>query len=95
MSSFDVARKKVLSIDTGRHLLCCWDDCERPGYDSNQVRINDAAQGFEPKIVKFVFCSEGHRQYFIDENPAVRGDSTTAELHGRLRSGNRSTGRYV
>ena len=87
--------KKVLSHNTGRHLLCCWDDCEDSGYDNYRVQINDAAPGYEPKIVKFVFCSEGHRQYFIDENPVVRGDASTAELHGRLRSGNRSSGRYL
>jgi hypothetical protein len=92
--SFRVA-KKVISMSTHDALLCCWDDCTRPGYDMHQVRVNDAAAGCEPRIVKFVFCSEGHRQYFIDENPVVRGDSNTAELHGRLRSGNRSSGRYV
>lgn len=93
--SFSVHRKRVLSHDTGRWILCAWDDCERQGYENHKVQINEAKPGFPPKIIKFVFCSDGHRQYFIDENPAVRGRGDTAGLHGRLRSGNRSSSRYL
>jgi|HubBroStandDraft_5_1064220.scaffolds.fasta_scaffold630976_2 hypothetical protein len=97
--------KKVISHDTGNALLCCWDDCERYGYENHMVKINEGYEPiyrpdleqtvYTPKIVKFVFCSNNHRQMFIDENPTIKGDSSTAGLHGRLRSGNRSGSRYV
>lgn len=47
-------------MDTGDFLPCCWDDCDRPGYDLHQARVNEGTAGY-PSIVKYVFCSERHK----------------------------------
>jgi hypothetical protein len=84
--------RKVLSRDTGVWLLCCWDTCERPGYDLYSAVVND---GFEPvyntefgmqylpKTIKYVFCSERHKMYWVDA-------AGPGGLQGKLRQGNRS-----
>lgn len=76
-------RKKVLSRDTEQWLLCGYRDCENDGYECHKVQVNDSAPGYPPKIVNFVFCSERHRQYFIDAGQFH-------ELDGMLRTGNKS-----
>lgn len=81
--------RKVISRDSGNWLLCCWDDCERFGYEIHHVTINDAKPGYPPKLVKFVFCSERHRQYWLDELPVDKGPNRTG-LHGTLATGNKS-----
>lgn len=55
--------KKVLSRDTGLWLLCCWQDCERQGYELYKCVKHEINQD-----VAFVFCSERHRQYFLNSH---------------------------
>lgn len=55
--------KKVLSHDSGEWLLCCWYDCEKQGYE-----IYHATEKDGPKLVKYVFCSERHREYFLNSH---------------------------
>ena len=62
--------KKVLSRDAGRWLRCCWDDCDKDGYESNKTRFHDHNPGYpcshpEAKHVWYTFCSDRHRQYFL------------------------------
>lgn len=47
--------RKVLSRDSGQWLLCCWDDCEKPGVEMHKIVF---------ERISYVFCSERHRQYF-------------------------------
>lgn len=62
-----IAEKKVINLDHGgaRHVMCAWDDCERDGVDLHQVRVN-YGKGDLPHVVKHVFCSEKHKQYWIN-----------------------------
>lgn len=55
--------KKVLSRDSDAWLTCCWDECQRPGYDLHKITVNYGT-GYEPHLVKYVFCSEKHRNYW-------------------------------
>jgi len=49
--------------ESGGRILCAWMDCERPGYSLYVIRIDEGAPG-HPKVVRYAFCSERHRQYF-------------------------------
>lgn len=55
-----VLQKKVLSRLSGEWLLCCWDDCERPGYELHKA-VEVRPDG---ETTTFVFCSERHKEYF-------------------------------
>lgn len=62
-----IVEKKVINLDHdgARHVMCAWDDCERDGVDLHQVRLDYGADG-TPHVVKHVFCSERHKQYWIN-----------------------------
>lgn len=85
--------KKVISLDTGRHLLCCYRDCENYGYDLYRVQINYAAAGYPPEIIKYVFCCETHKMYFVRSNQPRDGNrdpkNTNRYNDGELASGDR------
>lgn len=62
--------KCVINMDQGGersdgHIMCGWDECDKQGFDTNRVQVNDAASGYEPRIMKWVFCSEKHKQFFV------------------------------
>ena len=59
--------KKVINLDHAgdRHVMCAWDDCERDGVELHQTRVNYGTAA-QPHIVKHVFCSERHRQFWIN-----------------------------
>lgn len=67
----------------GRNALCCWDECDRDGYDLYKTRVRDTMPGVEPAVFTFfLFCSERHKQYWVDSylHPGT---------HGRLQTGNK------
>lgn len=68
--------KKVLSMDSGQWILCAWDECDRQGYELYKVRVREGQT-----IIQYVFCSERHKQYWIE---------SSRSLSGRLPSGARS-----
>lgn len=89
--------KKVLSHNSGNWILCAFEDCERPGYEVHHVTTNegyepflqaDGTVNYEPKLLKYIFCCEGHRQLWLD----CIGDGG---LQGHYRSGNRSNSRLL
>lgn len=71
-------RQGVLNLDKAKAgetvwLLCCWEDCERQGVTLHQVRTHDHAprmrcDDLNSKHPKWVFCSEAHRQLFINSH---------------------------
>jgi hypothetical protein len=63
-----IIQKKVINLDHAgdKKIYCAWDTCENDGYECYMVRVNDAAPGYEPKVVKHVFCSERHKQYWVN-----------------------------
>jgi hypothetical protein len=78
-----ILQKKVINLDHGgaKHVMCAWDTCEKDGYENNKVVVRDSAPGHQLKTITYVFCSETHRNYFIDQSRGM--------LPGYLRSGNR------
>jgi hypothetical protein len=71
MSKWDhgIIEKRVINLDHAgdRHVMCAWDDCERDGFDLHQVRIN-YGKALTPHVVKHVFCTERHKQFFINSH---------------------------
>jgi hypothetical protein len=65
--------KRIINLDHvgDRHVMCAWDDCENDGFESNQVRINYGT-AVTPHVVKHVFCTERHRQFFIESSKEGR-----------------------
>lgn len=61
-----IIQKKVINRDAwgDRKIVCAWDDCERDGFDLYKCRVNYGTPGY-PQVVRYVFCSERHRQYWI------------------------------
>jgi hypothetical protein len=58
--------KKVINHDRGgTHVMCAWDTCERDGFETNKIRVNNAKPGQEPRYMYYVFCSERHKQYWL------------------------------
>jgi hypothetical protein len=80
--------KKVINVETGSKLLCCWEDCEDYGYDLYRAQVNYASEGAAPYIVKFVFCSETHKMYWVRSNQP-RSGNMDRYMHGQLASGDR------
>ena len=65
--SHAIIQKKVINHDRGgTFVLCGWDTCEKPGYENNKCVVNEAAPGHPPKTITYVFCTERHRQYWIN-----------------------------
>lgn len=61
-----IHQRKVINHDRGgTYVMCAWDTCEKPGYEMFKCVEHDNANGYEPKRINYVFCSERHRQYFI------------------------------
>jgi len=62
-----IIHKKVINLDHDgdRHVCCAWDDCERDGVDLHQVRVN-YGKADTPHVVKHVFCTDRHKQYWIN-----------------------------
>lgn len=72
--------KKILSLDRAAQgdvvfLPCCWDDCEKRATTLHQSRFHDHARGYacdhpDAKHLMYVFCSERHRQLFLNSHHA-------------------------
>lgn len=70
-------RKVIIreGADEGGKIFCGWDDCDRDGLMLYGVRQNDARPGFPAQWVTFVFCSERHKQYWLQSyhRPGTHG----------------------
>jgi hypothetical protein len=64
-----IVDKVVINLDHAgdRHVACAWDDCERDGYETNKVKVNYGKVD-TPQIVQYVFCTERHRQFWINSH---------------------------
>ena len=89
--------KKVMSHDSGQWILCAFEDCERPGYELHHVTTNEGFEPFMqedghveyvPKLLKYIFCSEGHKQLWED----CIGEGG---YQGHYRSGDKSASRLL
>lgn len=62
-----ILSKKAINMDRGgTYVMCAWDTCEKDGYESNKVRINTAAPGYPPRYMNYVFCTERHKQFWLE-----------------------------
>lgn len=55
--------RKVLNLDNGNWLPCCWADCMKVGYEQFKVRVSDGS-GY----VQYVFCSYRHKMMFVNSH---------------------------
>jgi hypothetical protein len=55
--------KPVINLSTGVHLPCCWDDCTRDGVELHKTTVKEPTGN-----ANYVFCSERHRQYWINSH---------------------------
>jgi hypothetical protein len=59
--------KKVINLDRGgTHVMCAWDTCEHDSFETYKVRVNDGKPGQAPRYMNYTFCSETHKQYWIN-----------------------------
>ena len=67
MREHAVIQKKVINMDHDgdRKVACAWDDCDRDGYELYKCTVNYGKPGHSDHIVRYVFCSERHRQFWI------------------------------
>src|SRR5262249_50051401 len=85
--------KKVINLDQGgdgrvtesgtHYVMCAWDTCENDGLENFKVRVNDAAPGYEPKYINYVFCTERHKYYWL---ASMRSGNNNNLPAGRKRS---------
>ena len=62
-----IIQRKVINHDRGgTYVMCAWDTCEHDGYETNKVRVNTAAPGHDPVYITYVFCTDRHKQYWIN-----------------------------
>jgi hypothetical protein len=65
--SLCLARKVISSGPAHDYIICSWDDCEKYGVMLHRIVIH---YGVPPHRydVTHVFCSERHRQYFVNSH---------------------------
>jgi len=84
MSRWDHAQvqRKVINNDNGgQPLVCCWDDCTRPGYEcfkhiscEHDVRNMSCSYADRQALAhsgrtahtNYVFCTQRHRNYWVN-----------------------------
>lgn len=66
----------VTDPQSGRKLLCCWDDCEALG--RNEIQATEGVEG--GRRLTYIFCSDRHRAYWVNSHRS----------YGNAASGNRS-----
>jgi len=62
-----IIERKVINLDHDgdRHVMCAWDTCERDGVELFHCDVN-YGKAETPHVVRHVFCTERHRQYWIN-----------------------------
>ena len=94
--------KKVINLDAGgdRVLVCCWDECDRPGYQCyRHVSCrHDPVMGCEAADerglvytgqsahITYVFCTQRHRNYWVNATGrnALESIARTGRAYGNL-----------
>lgn len=65
--------KKVLSFSTESWIPCCWNECEKPGYELYKAVLHEHARTLacdDPRSshCNFIFCSERHLRYYTNSH---------------------------
>lgn len=68
--------KKIINLDMGgdgrvtesgtHYVMCAWDTCEKDGLEMYKIVKHLGVMRGE-RTMNYVFCSEKHRQYFLDD----------------------------
>lgn len=63
-----IINRKVINMDHDgtKHVMCAWDTCEKDGIENIHVRVKTHADGAEERFMHYVFCSEGHKDYWLE-----------------------------
>lgn len=103
-------QKKIINLDAGdgHAIVCCWSDCDRPGYamythvfcehDPGEPceRADTRLLGQAGRVahLKFAFCSAGHLDYHraSEGGQALANIADTGRAYGNHTPGSR--GRY-
>lgn len=59
--SLTIPGRTLVRNERGIPLKCCWDDCDRNGYDENKVVVTDGN-----KKLHYIFCNDTHKQMHIN-----------------------------
>lgn len=65
--------KKVYSHGSGLWIQCSWFECQKDGYELYKTIFHEHARSVPcnssmAEHVNFVFCSERHKQYFLNSH---------------------------
>lgn len=63
-----VSERRVRDTRDGAVLMCCWNDCERPGTELHKAREwlgSDPLTG-APIFTWYVFCTDRHKMYWVN-----------------------------
>lgn len=73
--------RKVINFNNPSHpkILCCWDECDRDGFELHKVRVNYGSPG-SPYCTTYIFCSERHRQYWLHAPDAAKTGRKVGDL---------------
>ncbi len=63
-----IISKKVINFDAfdPRAVICAWSACEKPGYEMHKV-VSHLGKLRGERTMNYVFCSDKHKQAWIDE----------------------------
>jgi hypothetical protein len=93
-----IVQKKAINMDfaanggTVKFVMCAWDDCEHDGYEMYKcvVETGNVQGGYESRPLTYIFCSERHRQYWIQSGRQAQRGYAPEYMHGMLPPGYRN-----
>jgi hypothetical protein len=64
--------------------MCAWDTCERDAFEMYKVRTNDAAPGYPPSYYDYIFCSDSHKGYWLNNMRPGNNNNLPAGYRRRI-----------
>lgn len=75
-------QKRIINRDEGgdgrvtesgtHYVICAWSDCTNDALDLFKIRVKTHADGYEERWMNYAFCSERHKQHWLDELSRIR-----------------------
>lgn len=72
-----IIEKKIINRDEGgwgtvtssgtHYVICAWSDCLKDATTLYGIRVATHRPGAEERWMNYTFCSERHKQYWLDE----------------------------
>lgn len=84
-----IIQRKAINLDKldPAAVVCAWDDCEKHGYEMYKIVMREGI-----RTTTFLFCTEGHRQYWANatgRNALDSADRNQGRIYGMQRPGYR------